>query len=368
MKINTKELFSISNRDEWRFLHELQRRKQILTKCFVDIDLPHITKPYQKTKESNNKENISTTPISPDHRQIVGIIKVKNNSELTYSLATKFNSFKHASNEEYGPANDNYITKKFKEKLKAAKIDIKSLKFFISNSSDNMKNIDGTIGNNPQHIEKLNAVVRKTETSSSAPIFGLISPVAENKSYDYHSCCTNSCKNDVDVTVRNAIDAADTSTNYDTKALDFMLKEQQNEDSTAIEVKNCNCKLHHHHQQQQQQQRQQLIKNKNTFNTVVENLSYFKSYSSSMLHENLKGTLATPATTNLKTAASATSNIQNQYSVSNINNYNRLPLACGDLLDIARQVAVGMVRYIFFYLNFGSFNLSVIFFLIHRSF
>lgn len=332
------------SRDEWRFLHELQRRKQLLTKCYVEIELPQIIASYKKTEENNNQQNISSTLIAAlDHKHIDGEIKIKSNLEPMHKVATTtIDSFKDSSKVEYDTANDNYITKKFKEKLKAAKMDIKSLKIFISNSNNSNNGMNknaSTIGNGSGlHIENLNSLTRRTETCSSAPISGIISPAAENKSYDYHGSYMNSCKNNIDAIKRNVVDAiAKEDTRIETSQC------------LANEIKDCNCKLHQQHH---------LIQNKNNFDNIVENLSYFKSYSGSLSHENLKSTLASPTaitTTNLKTSTDATNNMKNKLSASNINGYKRLPLACGDLLEIARQVAVGMVRYGICLLKFSNF-------------
>lgn len=183
---------------------------------------------------------------------------------------------------------------------------------------------------------------RKTSTPST------LSGAQENKSYGYHDgFCTNSCKCEVDVIIRN-IDANDIA--QQNEELERILKGQQQQQEylnsknsictdTTVQIKDCNCKI------KEQQQPQQNNKNCNQFGAAIENKAYFSLFtpSKNSIENYIKYHHLTESSKSLLHGCHGIDD-DNEDSDGK-SHFTRVPLSQGDLLNIARQVAVGMVSY-----------------------
>ncbi|KAM7345614.1 tyrosine protein kinase receptor torso isoform 2-T2 [Cochliomyia hominivorax] len=286
-------------RDEWHFVHELQIKRQRLNANIAYIDL--------------NRTDTSSTADCSSMAQ-----------RSRYSI----NSFNDSLD-----ADDTKLNKLLEDQRIINDDNENIIKRFKSKYNDLIKDnetFDETI--NFQRVEDLNATTTTTSTTTPENIKHFLTGAQENKSYGYHSFCTNSCKCDVDVIIRNM----DNSEGHQQKEeLDRMLKQQHQQQfhsstDATIQIKNCNCQMKH---------LQRNDKN-HKLNSAIENKTYFSIFTSTQ-SQTLKSSEENPKyqlTKSCKTLLHESPDVDDM----EVGHLSRVPLSQGDLLNIARQVAVGM--------------------------
>ncbi|KAI8127299.1 Tyrosine-protein kinase receptor torso [Lucilia cuprina] len=288
-------------RDEWHFLHELQIKRQ----------------------------HLGATTIS-----YIELNQGDDTSSQDASAQLDSRSSSNSLNESFGAEQTKYhLHDEDKEKLmelKSKDINADAIEHFKTkyneiNATSSSSNTNGTNNHNEINLHKLNSQHIEDLNETTTAKQNILSSAAENKSYGYHGFCTNSCECNVGI-IKN-INANDIVN--DNEELERILKQKQHQQQqpvnktssdTTIEIKNCDCKM--------KEQKQNAL---NKLNIAIENKSYFSIFSSESRKNPSKSKVA--GKLNKKTKTHATGNDVH---------CNRVPLSCGDLLNIARQVAVGM--------------------------
>ncbi|XP_046810163.1 probable serine/threonine-protein kinase ifkC [Lucilia cuprina] len=291
-------LISIS-RDEWHFLHELQIKRQHLgatTISYIELNQGDDTSSQDSSAQLDSR-----------------------------SSSNSLNESFGAQQTKYHPHDED---KEKSMELKSKDINADAIEHFKTkyneiNATSSSSNTNGTNNHNEINLHKLNSqhIEDLNETTKN-----ILSSAAENKSYGYHGFCTNSCKCNVGI-IKN-INANDIVN--DNEELERILKQKQHQQQqqpvnktssdTTIEIKNCDCKM--------KEQKQNAL---NKLNIAIENKSYFSIFSSESRKNPDKSKFAGKLNKKTKT-----------HLTGNDVHCNRVPLSCGDLLNIARQVAVGM--------------------------
>ncbi|XP_073848893.1 tyrosine protein kinase receptor torso [Musca autumnalis] len=405
-------------RNEWRFQHEIQRKIHFNASKNITVELPHIGKLQNKLNVFPEEEKPGTPPPPPQGMQalVATAMTVSNGKHCRLAEAVEVitNTSKdcYSNNNNVDHKNEHFqhsacesVIEKFKRKYnELCDQDGHNIsRDGEKHEGDNVviENI-GTMGmsltvendkskEQSSPITQLNKLLSSSDsssksmpsissTSSSSSRFNSAtstfasSPATENKSYGYEICCTNSCKCNVDVFIRN-IDATDSSREHE--ELDRLLLKQSRDQqpqpkaelqqsiNTIISINNCEC--HHQHSQRNHQFNeghsqshvaQQIITSNEAANKqhnhqkAIENKAYFKLYngktkqSEDGSHQTQRAPNTTPP--NLNTNAnefSVPTKIREGKSDDDKNDIwhtTRIPLSGGDLIDIARQVAVGM--------------------------
>ncbi|XP_058981650.1 tyrosine-protein kinase receptor torso [Musca domestica] len=423
-------------RNEWRFHHEMQRKKRSFPSNPIAVELPHIGDKGPNPSVVNKfnvfpeEEKPSSPPPPPGtaivqdingkHKQLAETVgnraKNKNNNNancdnkeqhfqnstcesVIEKLKRKYNdltnqncddmqnaqtaggcnSMKHEK--ERGGDIENIGTTVESLTLPAEANDKRNTehtlpqlkKFLASNASS-----ASASGSSSQSLSSSSTTSSSSSSSrfNSATSTMLSSPATENKSYGYEICCTNACKCNVDVIIKN-IDSTDSC--HEHEELDRLLLKQQNplqlasqhSSKTIISINNCEClqrngSHHHHHQLHAPTQvnatddetNENHIKAHKHHHKAIENKAYFKLFHGKAKH-NVNGNChkhggGIVANTNRNDGSNSKGSTKtgdkNVHDDDDADADNkdetwhspRIPLSGGDLIDIARQVAVGM--------------------------
>ncbi|XP_075167235.1 tyrosine protein kinase receptor torso [Haematobia irritans] len=385
-------------RDEWRFLHEIQRRRNSISSKIFEVELPRIVgKSAQDDFECKillmeDELPLSPPPPPPPPPPTIGsdgadtpvrtINEDNNEKHLSKTMETFKNIVNNSNNSNDHKAllkelifEGNTISQSAIEKFKRKYNELNQSVLHENKINDNgvssnplnqsIENIGSNIGDNipvanttiptslslPSSIKKPMDMSHKPKVVSFSPL-PLESPATENKSYGYQGCCTNSCKCNVDVITNiNALDA-----NKEQEELTRLLSKRQeplivgepSQNHTIISIKNCDCS---HHRQSRQSvhhispmDREISTDEKIQHKSVVENAAYFKIFNSKT-DENSARTKSPLSFSSLPVPSSSPAS-SSSVSISTFNEnallMPRVPLTAGDLLDIARQVAIGM--------------------------
>ncbi|XP_065369892.1 tyrosine-protein kinase receptor torso [Calliphora vicina] len=311
-------------RDEWHFLHELQIKRQNLSEKIAYIELnqgdtsSQESSPQMPSRYSINNSTESVDGHSPIYKQQLDDID-------------RVNDLRSDSEDN---DDDDDIIERFKTKyneINAVSSTTSGINKYNDNDTSEHKSMF-------QRVEDLNEtdmeVPTTTNTNSSS-----LPPATENKSYGYHGFCTNSCKCNVDVIITNI---NSTDTDKQNEKLDRILAQQQQQQDikllrtncsdTTIDIKNCDCKS-----------KDQNHDNFKKLNGAVENKSYFSIFKSSKPQEKAAShKIKTKTKLKAPKPPKTLPNGSDDNKVVEVNHFSRVPLSCGDLLNIARQVAVGM--------------------------
>uniref|UniRef100_A0A1I8NXG9 receptor protein-tyrosine kinase n=1 Tax=Stomoxys calcitrans TaxID=35570 RepID=A0A1I8NXG9_STOCA len=365
-------------RDEWRFLHELQRRRPLFGLTTLEVELPYIAgKRLQKLSAFNlfiedelpSPPPPPTPPSSPPPPAAPSSISWA--SEETNSLQNippkKSNQGHKSMVKEliFEKANiSQNVIEKFKRKYN--ELNKNGQNNGMQQSIENIGSMSMAMAlcttSSSKELKMLQGLAQQQNAFSSE----LGSPAAENKSYGYEGCCTNSCKCNVDVIITN-IDATE-SRSREQEELSRLLAQQEEveqqeprvyspnkgklSNNTIIAIKNCDCRHQLTAQSPHKPQRPTLRCHASAdkpssgphenipHKGAVENTTYFKLFNStsSSSTKNLKSLPVGKASK----SPSPTPLGPRLNDDDDTWQTTRIPLTAGDLLDIARQVAVGM--------------------------
>ncbi|XP_011198952.3 tyrosine-protein kinase receptor torso [Bactrocera dorsalis] len=195
------------------------------------------------------------------------------------------------------------------------------------------------------------------------PLMSPHSIAADNKSYGYEEICCNSCKsNKCAIKNTKVLNGTTVSSEAAMQQFDNEHTEQQQKEGHYTHARNCECQqnlLNEGHAKAQQQQQQAANDSARKSAGAVENKSYFRFLPEIVSEAALRqrqwqrrqaraaarnralalSPTENSTTTTVTSAATTTDNFDHDGLSGTV---RRQPLSTADLLDIARQVAVGM--------------------------